>query len=1391
MKAWKILLLLPMTLLLSGCGSGLDGWTTNVNGMTSIVIYSNGSSRFLYEVILGVSAIFSESISTPGNVLPSMLATGFLISFLLSSFKSLFGGKHDFQGMLMAALLFAFLFLPRVNVTIEDYDSSTFTPGVVHATYNVSGIPIGIAVAGWITSNLGRDLTELFEVAFTTPSMSSYGALAPLKVLAAVDDSSNVMDVVSHSENLADFDYLGYDLQFTLDNYMENCVMPAIADGHIKPEDLYSSTDALTTIEVPFSGPAWQFVSKLDRINTASTGNITACNTGYALIVSELTSNTFENAQLNVIKDRAVLENNSDAEDIFSQLAGSGLTLAQNHLSRMLQYHMKSNEVMQNAGIVVSSAEYNSLRSAQIDRASDRGAFFEAARSMMAFIEALIFFAAPLLAFALALGSIGVTMLGTYLKLAIWVATWPIAMSIVNLYTYLSVSEVISNRLYDPALGAVAPEMMNKWSNLDMIYSSAESWIATSGQLTAMVPMLTFALLTGSAYSLSKIADRMGTQDANLKKLSPDMTPDFTGGTNELANTQTRMTGASGAYKGLSGNTDATQTPAVTTALGTSGTQSSDVGSQVGNTGTAEVTGSSTTNSSATGGLGYTSVSSNNVQQGNAHSVGNEIKDTVATGSGVNQGTNQSATGTVQAGLQIGSGRSSNKNKQPGKPEKNAGAGNPAPLTGVPGGTPMGANFAGGGRRMAGGGATSGLFAQASTFASDLVGDITDQVADTYVKGYELLHQEGDISAEQLSEFAGSALNSAFSVSPAGVTRGGVAKGFISKKNRPSGEVDNADYTRAKSGKEGTVASGEQGNISYKTTTRGGSTTTSAKDRINGTSVLRTENKDGSLIEMRKNADGSTVAYRRSADGSERIVKRNADGSREVTAFDKAGDKTIKNVTKYDKDGNKVQNTERQNGAISRNIKEELASEGLAGVATMGLGVGGVLSTLNSMASVSASDQVVYQDANSLGQQSDLREQTMAGAVYKGSDDVSSSTQASQQSSTNGSAQYGAQGSQSVSAKGAKTSATTASARTAFQSGVNTALSFQANLSQAPLSFAGMNTENFRTAIRFGGQMADDHSTHANVRAMMQTEFAGLTQGIASNMTDVQALEQQAERLEAQIQNLSSAGSLTPEQAQTMEDMQMQLQGLRELQALKADAAQGRLDAARDILGAVDQSSVVGQSIVTNANNQLDAIGASLSGLRSNQDNVDMAGNSGLNNLANSPLAARMAGANRQAQLTAEFKAIQGALESAKSQHGFENSALISAFTGNNQQLTNMIRNDYRDDGHLSPSTIKGIADISGGFINPTDIASLAKLTGYNAGSEITSGNYHSTLVGIGLDENVASRMTDNMMNSQAAAQFEQGVATHSDMLATQIDDVRRASSNTSLNNAQLIAVSS
>lgn len=413
---------------------------------------------------------------------------GFVVAFVAYVFapERLIGWKW----LGTVVFVYSILFLPRDSVQIIDR-TSTNPPQVI------GNVPLGVAVFGGITSQIGYVLTNLFETAFQT--LPGPGSL-PAELSYQRNGIMFGARLVKYTRNLT---FLSPQFRTDLIAYIDNCVKYDLLDGTIDPQ-LFSQSDDVWSL-MGNTNPA-----RLTPITTAP-GNSTVvpCNTAYPILNAEAT------AQAGLMQSRLGQQLNptltaaAASAAIGTQLeaayAKNALATAGRNAAQLILQNAMINAINDTSGIVGQRTSDPASLLLSMGRAQ---AVAQTNASWMNFgkvaedalplirntIEAIVYALFPIMLLVLFLtsGAQTIMALKSYAMTLMWVQLWPPVYAILNYMASLAAADKLAAAA-NVGGGATAMSL----STASSVYSTAISAEAVVGYLVMSVPAIAWAALKG------------------------------------------------------------------------------------------------------------------------------------------------------------------------------------------------------------------------------------------------------------------------------------------------------------------------------------------------------------------------------------------------------------------------------------------------------------------------------------------------------------------------------------------------------------------------------------------------------------------------------------------------------------------------------------------------------------------------------------------------------------------------------------------------------------------------------------------------------------------------------------------------------------------------------
>ncbi|MDT4291671.1 conjugal transfer protein TraG N-terminal domain-containing protein [Methylomonas sp. MO1] len=464
-------------------------------------IFSVGDSAYLQAVLNAVAMI-----SGTGDY-RTAAAVGGLIGVIIVMLRALLqwdGRGIRYQDLLLAYVLWLMLYAPSVRVSIED----AYTGSVVV----VDNVPLGPAVVGSVMSNMGYRTTRLFEQGFGTPSMTGNGFADSLQTLTAV--RKNLLSRVNLGA--ANVPNAGSDMETSFANYVRECTLTGV--------DLnQKSVDAILRDADPLNAIRFDSDIYMTQIYVGGQPQTKTCTEAWADL-SVVANGNFATALEGLLQPTLGVPAAADTvpkiQDAFDALAGPGVIDAADYMlmSAIMPMFEKGVIGRHEDGLHWNKAAMveQAIQQRNTQWAAEQTLFAKIVRPMMAFIEGLSYAIAPIMAFVVMLGNVGIRMNIGYFSMLLWIQLWMPILAVINLFIQMSAAgkmAALTTATYN------LPSMMGIYQ-LDM---ELQQWLSIGGMLAASTPAITLMLIYRGAVTATHFLGRMDGGDTISERIA---TPD-------------------------------------------------------------------------------------------------------------------------------------------------------------------------------------------------------------------------------------------------------------------------------------------------------------------------------------------------------------------------------------------------------------------------------------------------------------------------------------------------------------------------------------------------------------------------------------------------------------------------------------------------------------------------------------------------------------------------------------------------------------------------------------------------------------------------------------------------------------------------------------------------
>ncbi|MGM8936777.1 conjugal transfer protein TraG N-terminal domain-containing protein [Pseudomonas neustonica] len=481
-------------------------------------VYTAGSPEFL-EIMLNSTAMITGS----GRA-EDLAKIGALIGVLLTAFQAVFQNQAiGFQKPALLVVIYLIFFGPVATVVIQD---TTSTEARV-----VDNIPIGVAFVGSTLSTVSYGIAQTTEQAMSTPGMTEYGLFSSLYTMSAVRDALRNPTSLDSFNNFGKGS--GKNLPLTLNQHVVLCVANPSEQDVLGIEERQRASNGIAegSLGAIASFRESQYTPVYDGTAGPGVPAMKSCKessqfllTSYAALLPDMMQEVLEKGfssdfkQGRMTNGAQLLVSTQQAIDAFGITGKSAQEYAITSSLMTPFNNGRADGLAHWHGVRAAAALRDSLNQQEMQWAARGDIFKHYMKPMIAFFEGLLYGITPFMAFALVLGSFGVSILGKYLILPFTVGLWMPLLSLVNAFTLWYAGAQIEPILnsYDPTSSGFALAQV-----LDIDHAISKA-LGVGGYLAASVPVLALAIVSGSAYVTSTLMSNISQGD---KFKSEDVTP--------------------------------------------------------------------------------------------------------------------------------------------------------------------------------------------------------------------------------------------------------------------------------------------------------------------------------------------------------------------------------------------------------------------------------------------------------------------------------------------------------------------------------------------------------------------------------------------------------------------------------------------------------------------------------------------------------------------------------------------------------------------------------------------------------------------------------------------------------------------------------------------------
>lgn len=480
----------------------------------AVTIYTVGDVEIFRQVLSGVALLFD-----PGNNqlwsgtgllgTGALLGMGMLVSFVILMISGTLKQRLNLDVLLILMLVYAVMFVPKTQVQLESLDDGSIAL-VGSSNCSVGCIPIGIAYPASIISTVSRKMTVGMEYAFTTSDANYVGSIEkgfmqPLKLFLALRQGERPLigDQYFGPSMAA---YARYCLRDSTGNSLD---MKKVINSNDAQTAFFDDNpvNALTVYYSP-SQPLGESLSckdaamalKNDVESYVDDLEKPRWSLDEVLRVAMAQPMSHSDKWTNHVGD--AIQSFLSSYTLDTQKATRTLIMASSIQSALAAGAMTDADFAANAYITEAREKWKA------DAMGEGTTFLKGMSYAMGILQSLFYALSPLMLMVLACsGAAAFGQLGKYLIFGVWTQSWMPVAGIINFYGQ-------SQLAYNLANSNFRPDNVVSIINQPALYENVSTMLATASNMMAATPVITLAVLTGSYFALTSVANRMGSGGA-------------------------------------------------------------------------------------------------------------------------------------------------------------------------------------------------------------------------------------------------------------------------------------------------------------------------------------------------------------------------------------------------------------------------------------------------------------------------------------------------------------------------------------------------------------------------------------------------------------------------------------------------------------------------------------------------------------------------------------------------------------------------------------------------------------------------------------------------------------------------------------------------------------
>ncbi|WP_160351322.1 conjugal transfer protein TraG N-terminal domain-containing protein [Bordetella sp. 15P40C-2] len=479
-----------------------------------MTIYVTGGVDWFYTVLNAVAMIFNN-----GTLLSEVTLMGAMFAIITGAWFYI--QRNIGSGLLKSHTWLEHAFIMTVVFSVSCVPTRVTIQGIygTQSAAVVDNVPLVAALPASVFSTISHELFLAADTAFQSVSgsymsTSEEGFAAPLKVLYAMRGG---------------LEFVSSDLAASIRAYAARCSR----GSSITMEGLSRSTDLLTylTTNARAGGVSETYLNLNGTPTTngpyqtqSAQAEMVSCNDAAARIVAGwtefespttgATSSDFETLLNYNIKETSnagspeVRANAATYQNAFNQLIGSSGQSAQKFMQNSLMadlladtYRCMSRGTSHADMLSCTQLQHNAMEAYKVDATASANMFTKTMLPAMTLLQLLFFaFGVIIFFYGMLRGALVLSALAKYMVFGMWVFSWLPFVAVINAFIQWMVVDKVNS---------IANEGLTMANKSVYMYDTLSTNLAMASDLLAITPLMTLGLLTGGAYAMTGVAQRL------------------------------------------------------------------------------------------------------------------------------------------------------------------------------------------------------------------------------------------------------------------------------------------------------------------------------------------------------------------------------------------------------------------------------------------------------------------------------------------------------------------------------------------------------------------------------------------------------------------------------------------------------------------------------------------------------------------------------------------------------------------------------------------------------------------------------------------------------------------------------------------------------------------